>query len=167
MNQDYLKAWVTYHNAVGREMMEFEKYSDKFIVDQKTQVVGYHIFLETMEGRQPNQTDLIYELNISEQAMRIILKRLLELNYIKLVKGKDSRFKHYQSTEALKYGVEVHTARQVITILDVAKSLKLPTVGLLATLIQNGLGEYKKFPAYGAFDLETVKTIISEIESKK
>ena len=166
MNQDYLKAWATYQNATSREMLDFERYSDRFIVDPKTQVVAYHIFLETMEGRAPNQTDLIYELNLPEQAMRIILKRLLELKYIKVVQGQDSRFRHYQATKALHYGIEVHTARQVLTLLDVITALKLPITSILAKLIQSGLGEYKDYPAYGAFDLETVKNIMSEIDAK-
>ena len=65
MNQNYLLGFIKYQNAVNREMYEFEKYSDKFIINPMQEMVSYHILIETMEGRTPSQTDLIFDLNIS------------------------------------------------------------------------------------------------------
>ena len=87
--------------------------------------------------------------------------------YIQFVDGKDSRFKHYQATESLKYGVEVHVARHVITILETAKALKIPVIGMMKSMIDKGLGKYKELPAYGQFNLETVKDIMATMESKE
>ena len=167
MNQKYLLGFAKYQSAVSREMYEFTKYSDKFITDPQVSMVAYHVLIETLEGRAPSQTDLIYDLNLPEYKLRNILKTLLDLKYIQFVDGNDSRFKHYQATESLKYGVEVHVARHVITILETAKALKIPVIGMMKSMIDKGLGKYKGLPAYGQFNLETIKDIMATIESKE
>ena len=164
MNQNYLLGFIKYQNAVNREMYEFEKYSDKFIINPMQEMVSYHILIETMEGRTPSQTDLIFDLNIPEHKMRNILNKLLTVEFIEYVDGEDSRFRHYQATQALKYGVEVHVARHVITMLETAKALKIPIIGIMKSLIEEGLGEHKGLPAYGNFDLETIKDILAKME---
>ncbi len=169
MDKNTLRTFCKYQQTVLFEELEFEKITDNVITDPQERVVTYYIFEQHFENNHPSQTDILYALRMSHSTLRKILKKLIRVGYIKECEKEDARYTHYQPTEMVIEGFKIHTARHFKTLFSIAAQLLQDNnvFEIVQSSIDNKLGSYANQKPYGDMDIDNIKKIIANLDTKK
>lgn len=169
MDINTLKTFCKYQQTVLFEELEFQKFSESIITDPQEKVVSYYIFEQHLEGKQPSQTDILYALRMSHSTLRKVLKKLIKIGFVEPCEKHDARFTHYKCTEMVIEGFKIHVARHFKTLFSVAEQLLEDNAiaDLIKSAIDIKLGSYAKQKPYGDMDLDNIKSILVNLETKK
>lgn len=166
MDDRLLTSFINYQRTMLHEEYEYAKYSIHMINHPLEKLVSATIYTHFVDGNPPSQTDLIYTLKIPQSTLRKIIRRLIKIQFIKEMPGKDSRFKHYKPTDLAIEGYKIWFARHLKTWF-----LWLDKCGfendIYATTkdrVDLALGMYAQYGPYGKIEIEQLKDIINVME---